>query len=152
MAQYTRKEFGNVMIIADFSNTDNIIIYPKSQLYQYDKGQHLNIVGLDIEYFSQIRFITDMSATIVTDAEEITDGFRVTIPDSILSESGHYKDYWITAYITFTNGDNTTITEKVVKIYVNYISETDSEYNNATISDTNITVIDDNNGNITLNF
>lgn len=129
------------MIIADFSNTNNTTVYPKSYLYQYNKGQHLNIIGIDLEYFKDIKFLTEQSVMYVQDVEEIANGFRVMIPDKLLSESGHYKDYWITAYINFECGNDNLTTIKEVKILVKFVSANET-------SDSQVTIEDDEHGNV----
>lgn len=144
------------MVVADFSNTDSILIYTKEPLYQYNKGQHLNIIGLDSEYFYNAKFVTDESITYVTDIEDITNGFRIEIPDKLLSENGHYKDYWIMVYLNFTDDINTITTTKIVNILVKFISETEDDeisYSNGNlIIDTDIInnaiITDDGNGNV----
>lgn len=144
------------MVVADFSNTDSILIYTKEPLYQYNKGQHLNVIGLDSEYFYSAKFVTDESITYVTNIEDIKNGFRVEIPDEILSENGHYKDYWIMVYLNFTDDTNTITTIKVVNILVKFISETERiengiDYSNGNLtidSLNNVTITDDENGNV----
>lgn len=141
------------MVIADFSNTNDVTIYTKTPLFQYDKGQHLNILGLNSDNFYQAEFVTDISDTIVNDCEDIDNGFRISIPDTILSESGHYKDYWINVYISFSDGDDIVNVIRAVKIYVKFISDKTSSLtssSNIVVISDNINVSDDDNGNVVI--
>lgn len=143
------------MVIADFSNTNDVTIYTKTPLFQYDKGQHLNILGLSSDNFYQAEFVTDISDTIINDCEDIDNGFRISIPDTILSENGHYKDYWITVYVSFSDGDDIVNVIRAVKIYVKFISDKTSSLTSSSdtvvISDNiNINVSDDGNGNVVI--
>lgn len=140
------------MVIADFRNTDIKSMYAKTSLCQYDKGQHLNILGLDAEKFYNVKFITSESITFVDEKEIITDGYRVLIPDKILSEKGHYKDYYISAYINQTDGDSAIAVTKVFNILVKFVSETETSNTNVTNVDSNeeLIVTDDGEGNVTI--
>ena len=147
----TKKGRYKCMVIADFRNSDNNNMYSKTSLCQYDKGQHLNILGLDIGKFYNVKFITSESITFIDEAEAITDGYRVEIPDKILSEGGHYKDYYIVAYINQTDGDKAISNVKKFNILVKFVSVT--ETSNTIIpnySDEELIVTDDGEGNVTI--
>lgn len=138
------------MVIADFRNTNAKSMYSKTSLCQYDKGQHLNILGLDIGEFYNVKFITSESITFANDAEEIADGYRVTIPDRVLSERGHYKDYYIVAYINQTDGDGLIANTKIFNILVKFVSETETSNTIIPNTDEELFVTDDGEGNVVI--
>jgi hypothetical protein len=136
------------MVIADFRNTDMKTLYAKTPLCQYDVGQHLNILGLDINKFHMVKFITSESITFVSEAEEITDGYRVDIPNEILSESGHYKDYYITAHIIENDGAMAIYDEKIFNFLVKFVSDTETHHLNINNKEEELIVTDDGKGNV----
>lgn len=138
------------MIIADFRNTNMKTLYAKTPLCQYDTGQHLNILGLDINRFHTVKFVTSESITFVSEMEEITDGYRVEIPDEILSEMGHYKDYYITAYIIETDGVTAIYDKKIFNFLVKYVSDTETHHVNIDNEEEEFIVTDDGKGNVTI--
>lgn len=138
------------MIIADFRNTNMKTLYAKTPLCQYDTGQHLNILGLDINKFHTVKFVTSESITFVSEMEEITDGYRVEIPDEILSEMGHYKDYYITAYIIETDGVTAIYDKKIFNFLVKYVSDTETHHVNIDNEEEEFIVTDDGKGNVTI--
>lgn len=138
------------MIIADFRNTNMKTLYAKTPLCQYDTGQHLNILGLDINKFHTVKFVTSESITFVSEMEEITDGYRVEIPDEILSEMGHYKDYYITAYIIETDGATAIYDKKIFNFLVKYVSDTETHHVNIDNEKEEFIVTDDGKGNVTI--
>lgn len=138
------------MIIADFRNTNMKTLYAKTPLCQYDTGQHLNILGLDINKFHTVKFVTSESITFVSEMEEITDGYRVEIPDEILSEMGHYKDYYITAYIIETDGVTAIYDKKIFNFLVKYVSDTETHHINIDNEEEEFIVTDDGKGNVTI--
>lgn len=138
------------MIIADFRNTDMKTLYAKTPLCQYDTGQHLNILGLDISDFYSVKFVTSESITFVSEVEEIADGYRVEIPDEILSEMGHYKDYYITAYIIETDGVAAIYDKKIFNFLVKYVSDTETHHVNIDNEEEEFIVTDDGKGNVTI--
>lgn len=138
------------MIIADFRNTDMKTLYAKTPLCQYDTGQHLNILGLDINKFYMVKFVTSESIIFVSEMEEITDGYRVDIPNEVLSESGHYKDYYVTAYIIESDGAMAIYDEKIFNFLVKFVSDKETHHVNIDNEEEEFIVTDDGKGNVTI--
>lgn len=75
-------------------------------LYQYDFGQTLEIVGLELPSVLQIDFALDkmmgdaISMDAYTDEENVT---HVNIPDSLLGDGGKSTNYSIWAYLFVTD-------------------------------------------------
>lgn len=138
------------MVIADFRNTNAKTLYAKTSLCQYDVGQHLNVLGLDINRFYNAKFITSESVTLISDAEEILDGYRIVIPDGVLSEKGHYKDYYVAVYISQAD-DNMAIGDVMIfNFLVKFVSETEIGRLNIDNGEEKFIVTDDGKGNVTI--
>lgn len=75
--------------------------YASEPLYQYDYGQHLRIVGMDLPDHVEVHFSTrdtggDSDRRLGTTTDGATD---VAIPDKMLENNGATSDYYIYAFV-----------------------------------------------------